>query len=87
VILLDLGLPKISGIEVLRRLKRDQRTENIAVIVISSSRDHSDIDECKRLGAQHCIGKPVGFDNFSQITPHLSFLWALLKPGASSLAN
>jgi CheY-like chemotaxis protein/DNA-binding Xre family transcriptional regulator len=87
VILLDLSLPKISGIEVLRRLKRDARTENIAVIVITGTRNHGDIDECKRLGAEHCIGKPVRFDNFSQIAPQLSFLWALVKPGNSAVAG
>lgn len=87
VILLDLSLPKVSGIEVLRRIKRDPRTQHIAVVVITASRDDTDLDECKKLGAEHCIGKPVRFDNFSQITPHLSFLWALLKPGATAQAN
>jgi CheY-like chemotaxis protein/DNA-binding Xre family transcriptional regulator len=87
VILLDLNLPKVSGIEVLRRIRRDPRTQNIAVVVITASRDDADLDECKKLGAGHCIGKPIRFDNFSQITPHLSFLWALLKPGASAQAN
>ena len=87
VVLLDLTLPKISGIEVLRRLKRDSRTQNIAVIVVTGTRNDTDIAECKRLGAEHCIGKPVRFDNFSQITPQLRFLWALLKPSSSAQVN
>jgi two-component system response regulator len=87
VILLDLNLPKVSGIEVLRRIKRDPRMQNISVIVITASRDEADLKECNELGAEHCIGKPIGFDNFSRITPHLSFLWALLKPGNSAVAN
>lgn len=84
VVLLDLSLPKISGLDVLRRIKRDPRTQNIAVVVVTGTRNSSDIDECKRLGAEHCIGKPVRFDNFSQITPQLSFLWALVKPSTSA---
>lgn len=87
VVLLDLSLPKISGIEVLRRIKRDPRTQNIAVIVVTASRDEVALAECKRLGAEHCIGKPVRFDNFSQVTPQLSFLWALIKPGTVAVAS
>lgn len=87
VILLDLTLPKISGMEVLRRIKRDPRTQNISVIVVTASRNDAEIDECKQLGVEHCIGKPIRFDNFSQITPQLSFLWALVKPGASAHVN
>jgi CheY-like chemotaxis protein/DNA-binding XRE family transcriptional regulator len=87
VILLDLNLPKVSGIEVLRRIKRDPRTRQIAVIVLTVSNEDHDIRECKRLGAENYIVKPVGFQNFSQITPQLSFLWALLKPGSSAVAT
>jgi CheY-like chemotaxis protein/DNA-binding XRE family transcriptional regulator len=87
VILLDLTLPKISGMEVLRRIKRDPRTQNISVVVVTASRNDADIGECKQLGVEHCIGKPIRFDNFSQITPQLSFLWALVRPGAFAQAN
>ncbi len=87
VILLDLNLPKVSGIEVLRRIKRDPRTGHIAVIVLTVSSEGHDIRECKRLGAENYIVKPVGFQNFSQITPQLSFLWALLKPSSSALVT
>ena len=80
VILLDLNLPKISGLEVLRRIKSDPRTRAIPVIVLTMSRKNQDIIESRRLGAHNYIVKPVDFQNFSQVTPQLEFHWALLKP-------
>ena len=80
VILLDLQLPKISGLEVLRRIKRDSRTRNIPVIVLTASQKSQDIAESRRLGAQTYIVKPVDFYNFSQVTPQLRLQWALFNP-------
>ncbi len=80
VILLDLNLPRISGLEVLRRIKSDSRTKEIPVVVLTVSKDDGDIAACRRLGVENYILKPVGFQNFSEVTPHLSFEWALKKP-------
>lgn len=78
VILLDLNLPKVSGIEVLARLKADPRIRKTPVIVLTASQSGPDIQESRRLGADAYIVKPVDFQNFSRVTPRLSLLWALL---------
>jgi two-component system, response regulator len=82
VILLDLNLPKIGGLEVLRRIKADPRSRSIPVVVLTSSKHDMDIATCKRLGAETYIVKPVDFQNFSAVTLQLSLQWALLKPAA-----
>ncbi|HTD67849.1 MAG TPA: response regulator, partial [Candidatus Limnocylindria bacterium] len=81
VILLDLGLPKISGLEVLRRIKADARTRSIPVVVLTGSRHDRDVLASKQLGTQAYIVKPVDFQNLSEVTPQLSLSWALLKHG------
>ena len=78
VILLDLNLPKVSGLEVLARLKADPRAQKIPVIVLTASQSSPDVQESSRLGADAYIVKPINFQNFSQVTPRLSLLWALL---------
>ena len=80
LILLDLKLPKVSGLEVLRRIKADPRTRPIPVLVLTISRDAHDLDECLRLGAENCIVKPVDFQRLSRATPQLNLDWALVKP-------
>ena len=80
VILLDLNLPKIDGLEVLRRVKADARTKQIPVVVLTASKYDDAIAICKRLGAESFIAKPVDFQNFSAMTLQLSLQWALLKP-------
>jgi CheY-like chemotaxis protein/DNA-binding XRE family transcriptional regulator len=82
LILLDLNLPKLDGLEVLRKLKADPRTQSIPVIVLTASRHDGDIRTSKRLGAEGYIVKPVGFQNLSEVTPQLSLQWALLKCAA-----
>jgi len=64
VVFLDLHLPKINGLEVLRKLKGDERTRAIPVVVLTSSREDQDIAECYELGVNSYIVKPVEFDNF-----------------------
>ena len=81
MILLDLNLPKVSGLEVLRRIKADRHTRAIPVVVLTSSEHDRDIATSKQLGADAYIVKPVGFQNLSEVTPQLSLKWALLKPG------
>jgi len=78
LILLDLRLPKVDGIEVLRRLKADPRTRAIPVVVLTVSSRSKDIATCKQLGAEGYIVKPVDIQNFCELTPQLSLQWALL---------
>jgi len=82
IVLLDLNLPKAGGLEVLRRLKADERTRDIPVIILTASTRDRDIGECRRLGAANYIVKPVGFHNFSEVTALLSLGWMLIKPNA-----
>lgn len=80
IVLLDLYLPKISGLEVLRRLKADARTRAIPVVILTISQVFSDFAECQRLGAETYIIKPLNFQRLSQVTPRLNLDWALLQP-------
>ena len=80
LVLLDLNLPKVDGIEVLRKIKADERTRSIPVVVLTASRDCKELAECKRLGAETYIVKPVDFLTLSQATPRLNLDWALVKP-------
>ncbi|MGC9943472.1 MAG: response regulator [Verrucomicrobiota bacterium] len=80
VILLDLHLPKITGLEVLRRIKADPRTNTIPVIILSGSKDSGDIAECRRLGVENYILKPVNFQSFSEVSLRLNLQWILMKP-------
>jgi CheY-like chemotaxis protein/DNA-binding phage protein len=80
MILLDLNLPKISGLEVLRRIKADHRTREVPVVVLTASRHDRDIAECRRLGAETYVIKPLDFQRLSEATPRLNLNWALCKP-------
>jgi CheY-like chemotaxis protein len=87
IILHALNLPRKSGLEVLREIKADERTQEIAVIVLTASTRGRDISECRRLGADRYIVKPVGFQNFSEVMHHFRFDWALVKPKAGHSQN
>jgi CheY-like chemotaxis protein len=80
IILLDLNLPKKSGLEVLRRIKADRLTKDIDVIVLTVSTRDRDMAECRRLGVETYIVKPVGFQKFSEVTRNLNLAWTLVKP-------
>jgi CheY-like chemotaxis protein/DNA-binding XRE family transcriptional regulator len=80
VLLLDLNLPGVCGLELLRRIKQSAKTRRIPVVVLTVSQQDRDMAECRRLGAESYIIKPVGFENFREATAELSFSWALLKP-------
>ena len=80
IILLDLDLPKVGGLEVLRRIKADKNTRDIPVVVVTGSQLDSDIAESQSLGAEAYIVKPVDFHRLTQVTPVLRLNWALLKP-------
>ena len=79
VILLDIKLPFIDGLEVLRRIKQDQRTRIIPVVMLTSSREESDLIESYRLGVNSYIVKPVDFDQFKESARTLGMYWLLLN--------
>jgi len=79
VILLDLKLPKINGLEVLRRLKADAHTSNIPVVVLTSSREERDIVESYQLGVNSYIVKPVDFGQFTESIRQLGLYWLLFN--------
>jgi two-component system, response regulator len=79
IILLDLKMPKVSGIEVLKTLKSDERTKAIPVIVLTSSQEDPDIKVCYELGVNSYIVKPVGFENFTKAISELGVYWLLLN--------
>ncbi len=80
LILLDLQLPKVSGLEVLRRIKADKLICGIPVVILTISDDTYDIAECRRLGAENYIIKPVDFQRLSGATPLLNLNWVLTRP-------
>jgi len=79
VILLDLKLPKVDGLEVLERLKSDPRTQAIPVVVLSSSREERDVMESYRLGVNSYIVKPVDFEQFTESVRQLGLYWLSLN--------
>jgi two-component system, response regulator len=79
IILLDLKLPKIDGIEVLRRIKQDNRTRKIPVVMLTSSREERDIIESYELGVNSYIVKPVDFDQFTEAVRQVGLYWLLLN--------
>jgi CheY-like chemotaxis protein len=79
VVLLDLKLPKMSGLEVLRQIKTDDRTRMLPVVVLTSSEHESDITASYELGANSYIVKPVDFDKFFQTVTELGSYWLLLN--------
>ncbi len=79
IVLLDLKLPKVDGLEVLRRLKTDPRTQAMPVVVLTSSREEPDIATAYQLGANSYIVKPVDFDQFLESVHQLGLYWLLLN--------
>lgn len=79
VILLDLKLPRVDGLEVLKRIREDDRTERLPVVILTTSNEESDIISSYDLGANSYIRKPVDFDQFMEAVRQLGLYWLVLN--------
>lgn len=79
IVVLDLKMPKVNGIEVLRRIKNDERTRKMPVVVLTSSKEDPDVDECYRLGVNSYVVKPVEFDEFFKAVSDLGLYWMIVN--------
>jgi two-component system response regulator len=79
VVLLDLKLPMVNGLEILRRLKAEERTHDIPVVVLTSSKEDRDLEEAYRLGVNSYIVKPVEFDKFMSAVESVGLYWMLIN--------
>ncbi|MGH2399568.1 MAG: response regulator [bacterium] len=81
VVLLDIRLPKVDGMEVLRRIRQDQRTQYLPVVILTSSKEEQDLVNGYKLGANSYVRKPVDFDQFMEAARHLGLYWLVLNEG------
>ena len=79
LILLDIKMPKVNGIEVLQKIKSDPRTQNTPVVILTSSQEDPDIKRCYDLGANSYIVKPVDFMDFTKAIMNIGFYWLLIN--------
>ena len=79
LILLDLGLPKIDGFEVLRRIKSDERTRRVPTVILTSSEDQEACVESMGYGANSCVRKPLDVEQFREVVRHLGMYWIVLN--------
>jgi len=79
VVLLDLKMPKVDGLEVLRQLKGDETLKRIPVVMLTSSREETDLVKSYGLGANAYVVKPVGFEQFADAIRQLGIFWAVLN--------
>ena len=87
LILLDLKLPKVDGLEILQRCKADPRTRNIPVVVLTSSREEQDLIRSYNLGVNSYVVKPVDFPQFSEAVRQLGMYWILLNQVPAELSE
>jgi two-component system, response regulator len=81
IVLLDLNLPKLSGIDVLKRIRADARTKLLPVIILTSSKEDRDLVDSYQFGANSYVRKPVDFDEFHKAARQLSIYWLMLNEG------
>ena len=79
VVLLDLKMPKVDGLEVLRRIKSDEKLKTVPVVMLTSSREERDLVESYRLGINAYVVKPVGFEQFVAAVRQVGVFWAILN--------
>ncbi|HJQ68175.1 MAG TPA: response regulator [Blastocatellia bacterium] len=79
VMLLDLKMPRMDGLEVLRRVKRDDELKTIPIVMLTSSREEQDVVESYKLGVNAYVVKPVAFDNFVAVVKQLGLFWVLIN--------
>jgi two-component system, response regulator len=79
LILLDLKMPKVNGIEVLHKIRADERTRNIPVVVLTSSKEDPDIQKCYNLNVNSYVVKPVEFDEFQKAISSLGLYWMMMN--------
>lgn len=79
VILLDIKMPKVDGLQVLRAIREDERTKLIAVVMMTSSREERDMVESYRLGTNSYVVKPVNFEDFARAVADLGYYWLLIN--------
>jgi two-component system response regulator len=87
VVLLDLKLPKINGMEVLRQLREDERTQLLPIVILTSSAEAQDIVRCYSLGANSYVRKPVDFTQFVDAVRQLGQYWLMINQAAPSLID
>ncbi|MES2395591.1 MAG: response regulator [Bacteroidota bacterium] len=79
LVLLDLKLPRMDGLEVLRKIREDERTKTLPVVILTSSREKRDILEAYKLGVNSYVVKPVGFDNYVKTISALALYWSIVN--------
>ena len=87
LVLLDIKLPKIDGLDVLRRIRADPRTESLPVVVLTTSNEETDIVSAYRLGANSFVRKPVAFSDFLNVAKMLGMYWLVLNQPAPEWAS
>jgi len=78
-VLLDLKLPKVDGLEVLRRLRANEKTKLLPVVILTSSREDKDLIECYRLGTNSYVQKPIDFNQFSEAVKQVGLYWLIIN--------